>query len=201
MILDPFLEERIRSERRNSDLGRYDEVWDGVLVVAPLPNNDHQQIVMELCLAFRSVTNPAGGDRVFPGINLSDREKDWTANYREPDVAVYLGANPGKDCGTHWVGGPDLAVEIVSPGEEPRDKLEFYAKVNTREVLIVDRNPWVLELYQLQGNRMALVGRSEAGGSQILASGVLPLTFQLQLETVRPVILLTHTLRQEMWKA
>jgi Uma2 family endonuclease len=183
MILDPILEIRIRAERTNSPTSRYDEVWDGVLVVAPLPNNDHQIVVTRLATAFSGLIDWNAGDQVLAGTNVSDRDTDWTSNYREPDVAVYLASNPAKNKGTHWFGGPDLAVEIVSPGEEPRDKLEFYAKVQTREVLIVDRDPWRLELYQLRGDQLVRVGTSEANDGVVLTSGVLPLTFQLQSDS------------------
>jgi Uma2 family endonuclease len=202
LILDPVLEQRIRSEREEQN--RYDEVWDGVLVMAPLPNNEHQFIVMEICYAFRDAVNLNAGDRVFPGVNVSDRDADWLTNYREPDVAVYLATNPAKNCGTHWVGGPDLAVEIVSPGEDPHAKLHFYATVNTRELLIVDRNPHCLELYQLHGGKLLLVGRADLNNSVVLASGVLPLTFQLKTSTAstpRATILLTHSDNTQTWTA
>lgn len=42
---------------------------------------------------------------------------------------MYLAGSKAKDSGTHWVGGPDILVEITSPGEDPRQKLDFYAKV------------------------------------------------------------------------
>jgi Uma2 family endonuclease len=201
MILDPFLEQRIRAERHNTETSQYDEVWEGVLVVAPLPNNDHQWVVMNLASAFLSAVNSHAGDRVLPGTNVSDRDASWLSNYREPDVVVYLASNPAKNSGTHWVGGPDLAVEIVSPGEDPHDKLDFYAKVKTREVLIVDRDPWVLELYQLNGEKLVLTGKVESTDATVLASGVLPLTFQLQASTPRPIILLTHTETKQTWTA
>jgi Uma2 family endonuclease len=201
MILDPFLEQRIRAERDSSETSKYDEVWEGVLVVAPLPNNNHQRMVTRLANAFSAVIDWDNGDQVLSGTNVSDREVDWKSNYREPDVAVYLSTNPAKDAGTHWVGGPDLAVEIVSPGEDPHHKLDFYAKVNTRELLIVDRDPWVLELYQLQGGKLVLAGKSELANPSVLASGVLPLTFQLQDGSPRPTILMTHTGTVQTWTA
>jgi Uma2 family endonuclease len=63
-----------------------------------------------------------------------------------PDVVVALAGGQAKDCGTHWCSGPDFVVEIRSPSEDPRDKLDFYAAVGTREVLVIDRDPWALEL-------------------------------------------------------
>ena len=114
---------------------------------------------------------------------------------------VYLVGNPAKDAGTHWVGGPDVAVEIVSPGENPRQKLDFYAKVNTHEALIVDRYPWALELYRLAAGRLDLVGRADLSNPAVLTSGVLPLTFQLRDGTPRPTILVTHTTTGQTWVA
>jgi Uma2 family endonuclease len=201
MILDPILENRIRAERNGVESSQYDEVWEGVLVVAPPPNNDHRLIVSGLCSALMLIANRDKGDGVLPGTNVSDRDAGWLSNYREPDVAVYLSTNPAKDGGTHWVGGPDLAVEIVSPGEDPHAKLDFYAKVNTRELLIVGRDPWQLELYQLQDGRLVLVGKSDVADEVVLTSGVLPLTFQLRSGTPRPTILLTHTSTKQSWTA
>lgn len=186
MILDPILEQKIRADRDRMFPNNRDEVWDGVLVVPPLPNIEHQIMVTDLALA---------------GANVSDRDADWTSNYREPDVVVYLATNPAKNSGTHWVGGPDLAVEVASPGEDPRLKFDFYAKVGTREVLIVDRDPWALEMCQLQGGKMALAGTSDAAGSAVLSSTALPLTFQLRSGAPRPVIHIAHTATGQTWTA
>lgn len=200
LIHDPDLEREVRAERDRLFPNNRDEVWEGVLVMAPLPNNEHQALVLKLAIAFTAATDP-GGDIVLPGCNLSDRVAGWTDNYREPDVAVYLSTTKAKDCGTHWVGGPDLAVEIASPGEDPRQKLDFYAKVDTREVLIVDRDPWALELYQLQGGTLVLVGTSGIANSAVLASSVLPLTFTLRAAAPRPVIRIAHTAKPDEWVA
>jgi Uma2 family endonuclease len=200
LITDPLYEQKSRAELDSSVEKRRDEVWEGVLVVPPQADNDHQRIVGNFAYAFASVVNRAV-DSVLPGCNVSDRDTDWRFNYRDPDVAVYLATNPAKDSGTHWVGGPDVLVEVVSPGEDPRQKLDFYAKVNTREVLIVDRAPWVLELYQLQAGKLVLVGKSDETNPAVLASVVLPHTFQLQPGTPRPTIVLTHTGSGQTWMA
>jgi Uma2 family endonuclease len=86
-------------------------------------------------------------------------------------VAVFQNEHPATDRGTHWQGGPDLAIEIVSPGDRSRDKLEFYASINTRELLIIDREPWTLELHRLSGE--ALVE------SKTLDLVTLPLSWEL----------------------
>jgi Uma2 family endonuclease len=156
---------------------------------------------MELGYAFRSTVDRSRGDRVYPRINLTDRDVHWMSNYREPDLAVYLATNPAKNRGSHWVGGPDLAVEIVSPGEDPRAKLDFYAKVQTRELLIVDRDPWKLELYRLETGKLVSVGKSVEASGGILLSDVLPLSFELQEGVTRPTIRITHVATKQVWTA
>src|SRR5437899_2801748 len=109
-------------------------------------------------------------------------------NHRCPDVVVYLEGNPAVDCGTHWCGGPDFLTEIMSPGDPTREKLPFYASINTREVLIVDRDPWQLELCQLQSGNLVEVGRSSLAQPDVLTSSVLPVTLRMVAGTNRPQI-------------
>src|SRR5262245_14269348 len=126
VVLDPSEQRRLKRERQRTGADRYDEVWDGVYVMAPLANNEHQWLALELSLAIRSAIRVPQDGMVFAGCNVSDQEVHWEKNYRCPDVAVYLAGNPAKDCDTHWFGGPDFAVEIVSPNDRSRDKLGFY---------------------------------------------------------------------------
>ncbi len=151
LITDPDLAADVMKTRAETDADRYTEVWDGVVVMPAVPNNEHQSLVMRLGAAFAVVVDWDAGDSVQPGANVSDREDGWKQNYRCPDVVVALAGGRAKDCGTHWCGGPDLVVEIESPGQDARDKLDFYAAVDCREVLLIGRDPWALELCRLGG--------------------------------------------------
>jgi hypothetical protein len=71
------------------------------------------------------------------------------------------------------------------PGDRSRDKLDFYAGIGTREVLIVDRDPWRVELYQLGRGKLRPRGAS-APRRPALASSVTPFTFQLVRGRPRP---------------
>jgi Uma2 family endonuclease len=124
--------------------------------------------------------------QVLPGTNVSDRQYEWTQNYRCPDVAVYLDSNRSVRCESHWVGGPDLAIEIVSPDDRSYEKLPFYESIETREVLLIDRHPWSLELFRLDIDKLVSVGVSNPETAQVLRSGVLPLTFRLLPASGRP---------------
>ncbi len=109
-------------------------------------------------------------------------KKDWKYNYRRPDIAVVFPTNPGKNCGTHWFGGPDLAVEIVSPHDRSHKKLDFYASVGVRELLIIDRNPSAVELYRLRSGALELAGRCTPADRTEIASEVLPIRIRFSSE-------------------
>lgn len=199
LILDPTLEEQVRAAREKSGSDRFDEVWDGTLVMAPLPNNEHQFLQGDIVVALREAVRALGG-RVAPGANISDRHADWEHNYRCPDVVVFYPNAKAIDRGTHWQGGPDFGVEIVSKGDTSRKKFEFYASVNTREILIVDRFPWSLELFRLQGGTMESVGRS-VDPSTPLESAVIPVRFHLAPGPGRPLVVITHRDTGQTWTA
>ena len=140
-----------------------------------------------------------GLGKVRAGVNVSDREHDWGKNFRCPDVVVYLNDTKAVNHNTFWYGGPDFAVEIVSPGDRSREKLDFYAKVGTRELLIVDRKPWALELYRLQDETLTRVGKSTLTKRDWLASEVVPLKFRLVAGKSRPEIEAVHGTTRKKW--
>ena len=189
----------VRAEREATDASQFDEVWDGVYVVSPTPNNEHQFLAAELWLVFRSVIDSAGRGRSFNRINVSDRQEGWTHNYREPDVAVFLQGGQARDYGTHWCGGPDFAVEILSEDDMAREKRPFYARVGVHELLIIDRDPWALELYRLDAGELTLVGQSSLDQPDLLDSEVLPLGFRLVDGPERPQIEVNGTAQPERW--
>jgi len=203
LVIDPGIERQLLERRRASRGDRWDEVWDGVYVMAPLPNLEHQELVINLGAAFKSSFADQPAVRVFPGINVSDRQEGWEQSYRCPDVAVILPGSRAVDCGAFCFGGPDFVVEITSDYDRSREKFDFYAGVGVREFLIVDRDPWQLELYTLQGQKLSLAGRVVAGESSSLASQVMPLTFRLvpPSKSGRPQIEIVRTTDAQRWLA
>ncbi len=188
LIADPGVEQRLIAERRASGADRKDEVWDGVYIIMPDPNVEHQRLVARLVVALSDVVRPPAGGDVFPGLNLSDRTEDWKDNYRCPDVAVFLSGNTAQVFEAHICGPADFLVEIVSPNDKTRDKFDFYSGLGVRELLVIDRQPWLLELYRLSGNELVPAGRSSVAQSDVIASAVLPLSFQLFPAPPRPEI-------------
>ena len=202
VILDPHLKSALIRRRRRLGLDRFDEVWDGVYVMSPLADDEHQDIGTSLASCFVVAVGSMGLGKVRAGSNVSDRVEGWKKNYRCPDVAVYMNGTTAHLHCTHWVGGPDFAVEGVSRYDRTRQKFNFYAQIGTRELLVVDRYPWALELYRLNEARaFDLVGRSTVERPDALASGVLPLSFRLELGEERPRIAVAHADGVQAWSA
>src|SRR5437868_1579476 len=94
LVLDPSLEDQLKRERALTGADRFDEVWDGVYVMAPLANNEHQFLALQIAVAISSGIRIPEDGVVFAGCNVSDRERNWKDNYRCPDVAVFFKNNP-----------------------------------------------------------------------------------------------------------
>jgi Uma2 family endonuclease len=200
ILLDRDLVKALIRKRRATGADRYDEVWDGVYVMSPIANNEHQFLGYKLTSAFDQALQGIVGVLAYPGVNVTDRLDDWRKNYRCPDVAIFLPGNVAIDKKTHWYGGPDFAVEIISPGDRSRKKFDFYAKVGVRELLLVDRKKsWSLELYRLIEGEMKLIGKVSTDSTQSLTSQVLPISLRLLPGEPRPTIEVTQTEDARQW--
>lgn len=133
-------------------------------------------------------------------INVSDRFSDWKLNFRIPDLAIFLKGSSAENCGTHWYGGPDFTIEIVSPGDRSREKLAFYESIGTKELLLIDRDPWQLELFRLSDGGLQSVGTSSVKTVREVESQTLPLTWSLLAGDSRPQIIVRHVSTNEQWQ-
>jgi Uma2 family endonuclease len=165
----------------------------------PIANDEHQELQTALVTVLQIAIKWAGLGEVRAGVNVSDRKVDWEYNFRCPDVAVFMNATKAENCDTFWFGGPDFAVEIVSENDASRKKLGFYAKVGVRELLVIDRLPWRLELYRLDGDELVSVGTSASTAGELLRSQVIPLSFRLLPGGARPQIEITHHDGVQRW--
>ncbi len=192
--------QKLLRRRRVWGVDRRDEVWSGTYVMSPEADNEHQLLVTELAAALIQALSASPGCKVVAGVNVSDQAESWTKNYRCPDVAVFLPGNPAEDRRTHWHGGPDFAVEVISKGDRARKKLEFYARVGVKELLLLDRAPWRLELYRLDGGALLPVGLSgpTTSGPAIECS-VLPVSFRLVPAEPRPRFEVLQTADGRAW--
>ena len=179
---------------------RYDEVWEGVTMMAPMANNQHQWLATKLSHIFQTQLTDEGSS-IFAGCNISDSIEGWQDNYRCPDVAVFLAECSAQDCGTHWYGGPNLAVEITSSGDRTREKIEFYERVGTAEFLIVDRHPWQLELFILDDSGRLRSSSKATIDTGYVVSNVTQLEWSLASHiSTRPCLVLKSTKSDQVWQ-
>lgn len=177
-ILDPSLVQDFIHRRQEADHDKYDEMWEGVYVVPALPRLPHQRLVGAFCTIFYLVITSENRGTVQPGANVSDREEDWEADYRAPDVVVVLNDGRAVDCGTHWMGGPDFLTEVLSPRDPVEEKIPFYGQLQVRELLVVHPETRHMQLYRHDGQQLVLVAPTAFQGGRWLVSEVLPLAFR-----------------------
>ena len=199
VVLDRDQQNELIRQRRESGADHHDEVWDGVYVMSPNADNEHFDLAGDFLFVVKSALPDRKQVRVSSGVNVSDRQKNWTKNFRCPDLAIFFPENPAKDMGTYWFGGPDFALEVISPHDRSRKKLAFYAKIGVRELLLLDRDPWSLELYRLTDGELKLIGESTSARPVILTSQVLPITFTLVPDEPRPTIQVTQANDGRQW--
>ena len=181
VIQDETLSAELIAQRRASGQDKYDEIWDGVYVMAPMADNEHQDLVNAFSTSLTIAWDMQGLGRTQPGANVSNDAIDWRRNFRIPDVLCFTAHCQAVDRGSHWLGGPEFAVEITSPGDRTLEKLDFYAGVGTRELLIVDRSPWRLMLYRADtdGQSMSASAVCDQSHPDWVVSEIVPVQFQL----------------------
>lgn len=158
--------EALLDERRRTGVDRFDEVWEGELHMNPPPGDAHQRLGLRLGAAL--LPHADCRDLVLSyetGVYAAPDESD----YRVPDL-VLSRADVRTRRGVE--GAAELAVEIRSPGDETYAKLDFYAALGTRALLVVDSASRAVELYVLRGERLVVVQPDPDGWFTLEALGV-----------------------------
>lgn len=138
-------------QRRKIGADRWDEMWDGVLHMVPCPNSDHQELEGQIEFELRRLWLPRTGGRVLHQMNVA-RPGRWPNDYRIPDIVLLMPERCSRDRKQYIEGGPDVAIEIRSPGDETYEKLPFYAEIGVRELWVVDRDSKAVEVHALEGD-------------------------------------------------
>ncbi|MGH3937541.1 MAG: Uma2 family endonuclease [Pseudonocardiaceae bacterium] len=155
--------ESMLTERRQLGLDGRDESWNRVLHLVPPAGGPHQEVSGELYLvlgplAKRRSLRPYFETGLF-------RTAD---DYRVPDQ-LYCRPEHQSDRGTE---GAELVIEIRSEGDETYEKIDFYAGLGVREMLIVHpQGKWV-ELLRAVGGRLLPVTADTEGAVRCDALGV-----------------------------
>src|ERR1700757_5097774 len=110
LVLDPQPPELEALIERRRRLGQdvFDEVWEGVLQVSPVPRGAHGAIETDVAV-FLAPLARAAGLVLTTQFNLGDSEQD----YRVPDLGMHRDFTDRV-----WYPTAALVIEIVSPGDE-----------------------------------------------------------------------------------
>jgi Uma2 family endonuclease len=143
------------AERKNSDAAQWDEMWNGVLHMPPMPNGMHQDFAGDLRDFLKWEWAKPSGGLVRHEVNLTTPEDEahWTLNYRIPDLVLLDRGRLHIDKNEYMAGAPLVVVEIKSPGDETYDKFPFYAGLGIPEVWVFDRDTRAPEVHLLDSER------------------------------------------------
>jgi len=180
-FLFPFQGDWTEQEYLALDTNKLVELSDGCLEVLPMPTIFHQRIVdylRDLLKAFVAA-HLKGEVRVAPlPVHL------WSGKFREPDI-IYFQPRRVKDIHGQPEGA-DLVVEVVSEGEENRQrdlvtKPQEYAKAGIFEYWIVDPQERQITVLVLEGETYRERG---VFGSGTTATSVLLAGFTASVDAV-----------------
>jgi Uma2 family endonuclease len=114
-----------------------------------------------------------GRTYVFPGVIFSDADNVipdviWISNKRVSELLDEAG---------HFLGAPELVVEVLSPGKENEkrdreDKLKLYSDKGVEEYWICDRFQETIEIYRRQNGELKLT--ATLSNKDMLTSPLLP---------------------------
>jgi Uma2 family endonuclease len=162
------------------DDGKRYEIMNGVLIMAPSPEADHQSAVIRLSHYLLLAVEFTGLGRVLAApfdVRLtSDRVV-------QPDVLVVLNTNLHKLTNKYMVGSPDLAIEVASPGTAIYDRLskfEAYEQAGVTEYWIVHPQEKTIEVLILENKGYQSLGTFK--GQDTLPSRVVPGIAQIAVE-------------------
>ena len=71
LVLDPYVEDHLVAQRKASGADRYDEVWERIYMMTPIPNTEHQFLLGRLTALLLEVIGGPKRGIVCPGVNLS----------------------------------------------------------------------------------------------------------------------------------
>ncbi len=199
LIENPRLEEELKEQRRARGADQHDEVWEGVYFMPPVANDDHQEIVSSFTFVLGASVGVPGLGKVRPGVNLAASAEDREHDYRVPDVVVFMADTAAENHNWFWTGPADFVIEVTSPRDRTYEKVSFYSQIGVRELLIVNRQSWALDLYRHQDDSLQKVGESTLEHPEVLSSGKLPLVFRLIAGDNRPQIEVRHKTTVERW--
>ena len=136
----PSIPPEVLAWRKKTGADRWDEMWDGVYHMGPSPNYFHQDFIGALENYLRLHWAPRCGGKVLHEWNVAPPSEDWRQNYRIPDLVLFTPERASGNKIEYFEGGPDVVLEMQSPGDESEAKLPFYFKLGVAEVWLIHRD-------------------------------------------------------------
>jgi Uma2 family endonuclease len=167
----PVLLPDVAALRRRNGSDQWDEMWDGILHMPPLPNTRQQDLESQLETYVRQVWTPRTRWKAYHQINVS-LPGGWPNDYRIPDLVMLSPARFAIDKIEYFEGAPDVVIEIRSPDDETYEKFGFYAKLVVPEVWVIDRDTREPEVYLLRGKRYRKQRSAQGGWIRSPATGI-----------------------------
>jgi len=136
------------------------EIIGGGLHVSDTPRLEHQYVCVCLMTALHAWSRDVQHGRVYPAPGLVLAEDDDVV----PDL-VWISVErlrAGRDASGHITVGPELAIEVLSPGSanERRDreaKLALYSRRGVDEYWIVDWRQHTVDIFRRAGEKLVRV--------------------------------------------
>ncbi len=138
--------------------GKRYELFEGDLVVSPAPTTLHQNTIFNLTLIVGGYVRKEQLGKVFIAPCDVYFREDVVV---EPDLLFVSHARLSIVKDEHIAGAPDLAVEVLSPTSEVRDKgykFKLYAEEGVKEYWLSDYTKRTLQVYRLTPKGFELVG-------------------------------------------
>lgn len=129
------------------DDGERRELVYGELLVTLSPTGNHQTIVTNGLILFRSALEQPAEGLVLPDIDVvlsADRAV-------RPDIVVLTATHIERYRKTHIAGAPDLVVEVLSPGAEQHDRVRkwgWYEEFGVLEYWIAAQTSQTVEIHR-----------------------------------------------------
>lgn len=153
------------------DEHRY-EIINGVLFMAPSPNEWHQTTVGRLFRFLAAYVEDNGRGRVYMAPFDVELAHDVIV---QPDVLVVLNEHRERITMSRIIGAPDVVIEVSSPGTvsyDRREKQDAYARAGVPEYWVVDPATHTVDVLVLERGTFSSQGIFE--GPARLPSRVLP---------------------------
>jgi len=159
-----------------NDLARLDdlphELVRGVLRLVTPSVSEHGSVVMRVSAALSQHVYPAGLGELFGESTgfLLERDPDTVLC---PDVAFVASQRlPPEGLGRSFLGlAPDLAVEVLSKGNRPkeiREKVAAYLRLGVRCVWVIDPAKRVVRIHPADGAEMLVGEEGTLDGGELL---------------------------------